>query len=132
LKDWKYTEIERMKIHWNWKIENTLKLKDWKYTENQLVFNNIGGAVGKFNIKGQHTFCVNHMYRASHSTNMNSDISNSFPNRSVNREENKGHALKYIGPNNEYYVCRHCFSTIRHTWDRFVKHKAVCADKHTK
>ena len=33
LKDWKYTEIERLKIHWNWKIENTLKLKDWKYTE---------------------------------------------------------------------------------------------------
>ena len=66
------------------------------------------------------------------SWNPYADISNGFPNRPVNREETKGHALKYIGPNNEYYVCRHCFATIRHTWARFMKHKAVCADKHTK
>jgi len=26
-------ESLRLKIHWNWKNENTLKLKDWKYTE---------------------------------------------------------------------------------------------------
>ena len=32
MKDWKYTEIERLKIHWNWKIENTLDIKEWQTT----------------------------------------------------------------------------------------------------
>jgi hypothetical protein len=59
------------------------------------------------------------------------DLSNGFPKRSVNREENMGHALKYVGPNREYYICRHCFATIKHSWARFQKHKVVCADKHT-